>query len=338
MSNLATKYRPHAFKDIVRQDNAVKVLTNQITTGEVRQGYLFTGGAGTGKTTTARIFANEINNSKGDYIEIDGASNNGVENVRNIIEDCKLKSLTAKYKIYIIDEVHMLSTGAFNALLKVLEEPPAGVIFILCTTDPQKIPGTILSRLQRFDFKRIPTKDIVKRLEYIISEENNITYDKDALTYIAKIANGGMRDSIMKLDTVLSYSRNITVDNVLSVLGISSYSLMNELIIAMYNKDIPGIIEVLDNMYYDGKDLKVFIKDTRQYLLDLIKLQKTKDTSIISIPGEYIQQANKIINRLNTNGILYYLDIFNDLNYKIKFEQDILAIIESELILECQQQ
>ena len=171
MEALATKYRPRTFNDVVCQDNIKKVLTNQLETGEIKQAYLFAGSPGTGKTTSARIFANDVNGGKGKPIEIDGASNNGVDNIRSIIDDCKMKSLDSKYKVYIIDEVHMLSLGAFNALLKVLEEPPKRVIFILCTTDPHKIPPTILSRLQRFDFKRIPQFDIVQRLEYILKKE-----------------------------------------------------------------------------------------------------------------------------------------------------------------------
>ena len=211
MEALATKYRPRTFKDVVCQDNIKKVLTNQLETGEVKQAYLFAGSAGTGKTTSARIFANEVNGGKGKPIEIDGASNNGVDNIRNIIDDCRMKSLDSKYKVYIIDEVHMLSIGAFNALLKVLEEPPKGVIFILCTTDPHKIPATILSRVQRFQFKRIPQNEVVKRLQYVLQQEGKITYDMEALQYIAKLADGGMRDALMKLDTVLGYTSKITM-------------------------------------------------------------------------------------------------------------------------------
>ena len=192
--NLATKYRPKTFDDMVCQDNVKIVLQNQIDMNEFKQSYLFCGSAGTGKTTSARIFANEINRGKGRIVEIDGASNNGVDNIRNLIDNCKMKSLDGTYKVFIIDEVHMLSIGAFNALLKILEEPPKGTIFILCTTDPQKIPGTILSRVQRFDFQRIPTEQIFDRLKYIIEQENkegkSIEYQDEALIYIAQLAEG----------------------------------------------------------------------------------------------------------------------------------------------------
>ena len=215
MINLANKYRPQTFKDVVCQDSVMTILSSQIKNKDFKQAYLFTGGAGTGKTTTARIFGKEVNEHKGRLIEIDGASNNGVDNIRLLIDDCKMKPIDSKYKVYIIDECHMLSIGAWNAFLKVLEEPPKHVIFILCTTDPQKIPSTILSRVQRFDFKRIPTPKIVERLQYIIQEENEemmkgeepvIYSEYDALEYIAKLADGGMRDSITMLDKVLGYS------------------------------------------------------------------------------------------------------------------------------------
>ena len=233
--NLATKYRPKKFENIVCQDNVKIVLQNQIDTNEFKQAYLFCGSAGTGKTTSARIFANEINKGEGRIIEIDGASNNGVDNIRNLIDNCKMKSLDGTYKVFIIDEVHMLSIGAFNALLKILEEPPKGTIFILCTTDPQKIPATILSRVQRFDFKRIPTQRIMNRLTYIIEKENQtrteqIEYTDEALQYIAQLAEGGMRDAITKLDTVLGFTQNITSEAFIKCLGLTSTQFILEIL------------------------------------------------------------------------------------------------------------
>lgn len=360
MENLATKYRPKQFTDVVYQDSVMQVLVNQIESEDFKQGYLFTGSAGTGKTTTARIFAQEINKNQGKPIEIDGASNNGVDNIRNIIEDCKMKSIDSKYKVYIIDEVHMLSIGAFNALLKVLEEPPKGVIFILCTTDPQKIPATILSRLQRFDFKRIPTDDVVKRLQYIIKKENDeiiqincgsqdavadhewakkeginiIEHDIDALYYIAKLANGGMRDAIMKLDTVLGYSNNISIDNVLQCLGISSYQAMRELLVYISRQDHANILLLIEKLFYEGKDLKIFIKDMIQYTLDLLKLELTHDPDLTHIPNDFIEDSLKLAYDLSGN-LLEYLNTFNNLNKLLKYEQNILPLVESELILSC---
>ena len=336
MEALATKYRPRTFKDVVCQDNIKKVLTNQLETGEIKQAYLFSGSAGTGKTTSARIFANEVNEGKGRPIEIDGASNNGVDNIRSIIEDCRMKSLDSKYKVYIIDEVHMLSIGAFNALLKVLEEPPKGVIFILCTTDPHKIPATILSRLQRFDFKRIPQFDIVNRLKYILKEEDTyITYDIEALEYIAKLADGGMRDAIMKLDTVLGYTTEITLQAVLDCLGITNYEYLLKIVQGIINRQPNDPIEIIDNIYKDGKDLKLFVKDLNKFVLDLCKLNITRNKELTMIPTDIMRQCIHIATKTPSYELVDILDGVNNLLDKIKYEQNPKNLIESELIILC---
>ena len=226
--SLAVKYRPKSFDDMTEQTAIKDILENQIRTKTFQHGYLFTGPAGTGKTTSARIFANMINDGKGNPIEVDAASNSGVDNIRQIIEDAKRKPLDAEYKIFIVDECHSLSNGAWQALLKTLEEPPKFTIFILCTTDPQKIPNTILSRVQRYNFQKISNEGIVERLEHICLTENsqdvndpNLTDIGDiirypeALEYIAKVCNGGMRDAITLLDKCLSLSHDLTMENVL---------------------------------------------------------------------------------------------------------------------------
>ncbi len=336
MEALATKYRPRTFKDVVCQDNIKKVLTNQLETGEIKQAYLFCGSAGTGKTTSARIFANDVNEGKGKPIEIDGASNNGVDNIRSIIDDCRMKSLDSKYKVYIIDEVHMLSIGAFNALLKVLEEPPKGVIFILCTTDPHKIPATILSRLQRFDFKRIPQFEIVQRLKYILKEEDTyITYDIEALEYIAKLADGGMRDAIMKLDTVLGYTTNITLQAVLDCLGITNYEHLLKIVQGIINKQADEPIQIIDSIYRDGKDLKLFVKDLNKFVLDLCKLSITRNKELTMIPTDIMRQCIHIATNTSKYDLVDILDGVNNLLDKIKYEQNPKNLIESELIILC---
>lgn len=335
MEALATKYRPRTFKDVVCQDNIKKVLTNQLETGEIKQAYLFCGSAGTGKTTSARIFANDVNGGKGKPIEIDGASNNGVDNIRSIIDDCRMKSLDSKYKVYIIDEVHMLSIGAFNALLKVLEEPPKGVIFILCTTDPHKIPATILSRLQRFDFKRIPQFEIVNRLKYILNEEGNTTYDIEALEYIAKLADGGMRDGIMKLDTVLGYTTNITLQAVLDCLGITNYEHLLKIVQGIINKQADEPIQIIDSIYRDGKDLKLFVKDLNKFVLDLCKLNITRNKELTMIPTDIMRQCIHIATNTSKYDLVDILDGVNNLLDKIKYEQNPKNLIESELIILC---
>lgn len=336
MEALATKYRPRTFKDVVCQDNIKKVLTNQLETGEIKQAYLFCGSAGTGKTTSARIFANDVNGGKGKPIEIDGASNNGVDNIRSIIDDCRMKSLDSKYKVYIIDEVHMLSIGAFNALLKVLEEPPKGVIFILCTTDPHKIPATILSRLQRFDFKRIPQFEIVQRLKYILKEEDTyITYDIEALEYIAKLADGGMRDAIMKLDTVLGYTTDITLQAVLDCLGITNYEHLLKIVQGIINKQADEPIQIIDRIYRDGKDLKLFVKDLNKFVLDLCKLNITRNKELTMIPTDIMRQCIHIATNTSKYDLVDILDGVNNLLDKIKYEQNPKNLIESELIILC---
>ena len=335
MEALATKYRPRTFKDVVCQDNVKKVLSNQLKTGEIKQAYLFCGSSGTGKTTSARIFANEVNGGKGKPIEIDGASNNGVDNVRSIIDDCKMKSLDSNYKVYIIDEVHMLSLGAFNALLKVLEEPPKGVIFILCTTDPHKIPATILSRLQRFDFKRIPQFEIVERLKYILNEEGDTTYDIEALEYIAKLADGGMRDAIMKLDTVLGYTTKITLQVVLDCLGITNYEHLLGIVQGIINKQPDEPIQIIDSIYRDGKDLKLFVKDLNKFVLDLCKLNITRNKELTMIPTDIMRQCIHIATNTSKYDLVDILDGINNLLDKIKYEQNPKNLVESELIILC---
>ena len=335
MEALATKYRPRTFKDVVCQDNIKKVLTNQLDTGEVKQAYLFCGSAGTGKTTSARIFANEVNGGKGKPIEIDGASNNGVDNIRNIIDDCRMKSLDSKYKVYIIDEVHMLSIGAFNALLKVLEEPPKGVIFILCTTDPHKIPATILSRVQRFQFKRIPQNEVVKRLQYVLQQEGKITYDMEALQYIAKLADGGMRDALMKLDTVLGYTTEITMEAVLDCLGITNYDYLFKIVSSIIKQDATTPIQLIDDLYKQGKDLKLFVKDLSKFILDLCKLELTQDINTTMIPPELKTKCTQLLCKCDLDLLVDIMDAVNKLMDKIKYEQNPKSLIESELIILC---
>ena len=335
MEALATKYRPRTFKDVVCQDNIKKVLTNQLDTGEVKQAYLFCGSAGTGKTTSARIFANEVNGGKGKPIEIDGASNNGVDNIRNIIDDCRMKSLDSKYKVYIIDEVHMLSIGAFNALLKVLEEPPKGVIFILCTTDPHKIPATILSRVQRFQFKRIPQNEVVKRLQYVLQQEGKITYDMDALQYIAKLADGGMRDALMKLDTVLGYTTEITMEAVLDCLGITNYDYLFKIVSSIIKQDATTPMQLIDDLYKQGKDLKLFVKDLSKFILDLCKLELTQDINTTMIPPELKTKCTRLLCKCDLDLLVDIMDAVNKLMDKIKYEQNPKSLIESELIILC---
>ena len=335
--NLSTKYRPKKFGDIVCQDNVKIVLQNQIDLNEFKQSYLFCGSAGTGKTTSARIFANEINKGEGRIVEIDGASNNGVDNIRNLIDNCKMKSLDGTYKVFIIDEVHMLSIGAFNALLKILEEPPKGTIFILCTTDPQKIPGTILSRVQRFDFQRIPTEQIFDRLKYIVEQENkedkSIEYQDEALMYIAQLAEGGMRDSITKLDTVLGFTHNITLPSVIKCLGFTSTSYIVDVLDNLVRKEPQNMLVSIDSIFLEGKDLKLFIKDSIRTLLEIIKYNMS---GYYSLPESCKSQVDFILSHCTSGKLLSILDAYNSLYYKIRYEHNPKILIESELLQVCE--
>lgn len=362
MISLAVKYRPNRFEDVVSQDSIKEILMNQIETGEFKNAYLFCGGAGTGKTTTARIVASEMNQGKGTPIEIDGASNNGVDNIREIIDKCKSKSLDCKYKVFIIDEVHMLSIGAFNALLKTLEEPPQGAIFILCTTDPQKIPNTILSRVQRFDFKRIPANKIVDRLVYIIDQENSeivsahsgsqdaahdwewakhegipvIDYDVDALQYIAKLADGGMRDSITMLDKVLGYTLDVTMENVVEALGETDYKLYFDLLFAIWEGKPVDALNITTQAHYNGKDLKLFMRGFTNMILDVIKYSLTNDLGLTSFPVSCTDDLLSCA-EISDEMLLNLLDQLNRVTTQIKWESNPRPIIEAELILLCRQ-
>ena len=293
MQSLAIKYRPQNWNDIIEQDAIKAILINQIDTGTVKHGYLFCGPAGDGKTTTARIFANEINKGQGSPIELDAASNNSVEDIRRITEQAQTQSLDSEYKVFILDEVHSLSNQAWQAFLKTLEEPPAKAIFIMCTTNPEKVPATILSRAQRYNFQKISTEGIFERLQYIFLHEHeneDYYYDKSALEYIAKLAEGGMRDAITLLDKCLSYSSELTVDNVVKALGVADYETMLNINSSMFASDIPAMITLINKVYSSGVDLKQFIKTYFEFILDANILSMTGDKSMVKIPDNCLPE------------------------------------------------
>ena len=292
MLSLPIKYRPKTFDDLTEQISIKLILEEQVKTNTFKNAYLFVGGAGTGKTTSARIFANIINGGKGKPIEVDAASNNGVDDVRNIIDQAKKSSLEAPYKIFILDEVHMFSKGAWNAMLKLLEEPPAKTIFIMCTTETANIPDTIFSRVQRYDFQRISFDGIVSRLQYIIRNEaddtdENIHVDLEAVEYIAKVADGGMRDAITLLDKCLSFNSKLTIKEVTEVLGTVNYTEMFDLTDYLIVKDRMSVIEKIDEIYNRGVDLKQFIKLYQDFLVDILVYGNTKTYKQINIPSTY---------------------------------------------------
>ena len=331
---LAIKYRPQSFEDLTEQSAVVTILTNQIETNTIKHGYLFCGGAGTGKTTSARIFANMINKGAGTPIELDAASNNSVEDIRRLTEDAQTQSIDSEYKVFVIDECHSLSNQAWQAMLKTLEEPPAKAIFIFCTTNPEKIPQTILSRVQRYNFQRISQEGIVTRLEYILTREISTVMPeyKDALEYIAKIADGGMRDAITLMDKCLSFSSDLTVENVIKALGVADYNTMFDLNNAFFEKDKPKLIKIVSDVYSSGMDLKLFIKTYFEFLLDLNVYCLTKDLSMTKIPEIWVDEMKSYGSHewSVSNNLLTYI---TDLQSSIKWEQNPKAVIIAKFIL-----
>jgi len=346
---LALKYRPKTFDDVVEQGSVKQILQEQLRTKTHQNCYLFTGGAGTGKTTCARIFANDVNEGKGNPIEIDAASNNGVDNVREIIENAKFKALDAPYKVYIIDECHMLSTGAWNAMLKLIEEPPAQTIFIFCTTDPQKIPATIISRVQRYDFQRITYESVVARLKHILDAENKdiceelgneiypdegtlIEYEEEALGYIAKLADGGMRDAITLLDKCLSYSLEINVENVVHALGAVDYQIMFDLTNAIIDMESDKVVIIIEEAHRSGIDLKQFMKQYSHFILDAYKYCLLGNFEYLQIPSTY----SDILDSWDDETYDFLKELLDEvikLNSDIKWEPSPKPLIEASLIL-----
>ena len=333
--SLAVKYRPRSFEDLTEQTAIKDILENQIRTKTFQHGYLFTGPSGTGKTTSARIFASMINDGKGNPIEVDAASNSGVDNIRQIIEDAKRKPLDAEYKIFIVDECHSLSSGAWQALLKTLEESPKFTIFILCTTNPEKIPATILSRVQRYNFQKISNEGIVIRLGYIIAKEivhsEDIIYTEDAVDYIAKVSTGGMRDAITLLDKCLSLSRTLNLENVLKTIGAEDYSTFITFLSALEEKEKEISIKVVEDVYNDGKDVKQFMKDFSKFVLEVEKYGLYKNFDYISLPNTLENELEHLID----DSLFDIMDFVVSLNNQIKWENDPKTLIELSIIIYC---
>ncbi|WP_270844853.1 DNA polymerase III subunit gamma/tau [Thomasclavelia ramosa] len=298
---LYRSYRPQTFGEVAGQEHIVTTLKNAIKENRISHAYLFAGPRGTGKTTVAKLLAKALNctgenppcdqcpNCKAitvgehpDVIEIDAASNNGVDEVRDLIDKVKYAPINGKYKVYIIDEVHMMSTGAFNALLKTLEEPPAHIVFVLATTEPHKILPTIISRCQRFDFKKVENHDIISRLEYVLKSENK-KYELPALESVAKLAEGGMRDALSILEQCLAYNNELTLESVNMVYGLLSMDNKISFIKQLLSKDIKGVLTSLDNMLSGSIDIKRLTFDLVDVLKDIIIYKNTQDVSILFV-------------------------------------------------------
>lgn len=321
MKSLAVKYRPDTFDSVKCQHSVIKILTRQIELKDFSNVYLFCGPSGCGKTTIARIFANLVNDNQGHPIEIDAASNNGVDNVRNIINSANERSLDSEYKIYIIDEAHMLSTQAWNALLKTIEEPPKYTLFLFCTTDPQKIPDTIKNRCMRFNLTRIPAKEIYDRLVYICEEEGFINY-ADTCDFISRTSKGQLRDAIATLEKCASYSTDLSIENSLNAINLISYETLFELINSVIDGNEQSVLELVDKLYLDGHDLKLFIEQFLEFCLDIGKYCICKDITITKFPAIYEKLINQSIGF--DNNISYY-------NYVIDKLFELRNILKTDL-------
>ena len=331
---LYRKWRPQKFEDMVGQTAVTKTLKNAIIHHKTSHAYLFTGPRGTGKTSAAKIFAKAINclNPKdgepcnecllckgitegtiGDVIEIDAASNNGVEEIRDIRDKARYAPTQATYKVYIIDEVHMLSTGAFNALLKTLEEPPKNVIFILATTEPHKIPATIISRTQRFDFRRITNDEIIQRLRYILEQEE-IAYEEEALSVIARCANGGMRDALSLLDQVISFSDDkVSFEQAIQVSGSLTDDLMIEFVRLLTQQQAQAALLQLQDLLLLGKEASRLIEEWLEFSRDLLVAKQTGD--MIGRSEAFVEFAKEV-----EEAFLYrFMDALNQTQQEMRF-------------------
>lgn len=316
MASLAVKYRPTTFEDVCGQKSIISILKRQLDVKSPSNCYLFCGSTGTGKTTLARIFANELNGGISSPIEIDAASNNGVDNVRQLIEDAYTRSLNGTYKVIILDEAHMLTTQAWNALLKIIEEPPMYTIFIFCTTDPQKIPSTIANRVMRFNLTRISNDEISKRLKFICQQENFTDY-YEACDYLSKIANGGMRDAISMLEKCANYSHNISMHNVLESLGNISYETMISIINAVLDASEASIIKSVDDVYNNGGDIKVLVSQLVDFVLDLNSYCIFRDLSLTKVPTYLKNEIEYIVG--GDGDALKYFNILAEKLLKLQF-------------------
>lgn len=355
---LYRKFRPETFMDVKGQDHIVMTLKNQINAGRIGHAYLFCGTRGTGKTTIAKIMAKAVNcenpadgnpcgkcfmcgsikkQTSMNVIEIDAASNNGVDNIREIVEEVKYSPPEGRYKVYIIDEVHMLSMGAFNALLKTLEEPPSYVIFILATTEVHKIPVTILSRCQRYDFKRISENIITERLKELIVREDVKAEDK-ALRYIARSADGALRDALSLLDQCISFylGQELTYDNVLEVLGTVDIEVFARLMRYIRKGSVSDCINLIDEIIISGRELLQFTIDFTWYLRNLLLAKTSEDPEdILEVSTEQIMLVKQEAASCETEIIMRYIRIFSDLSNQIKYVSQKRLYIEVALVKMC---
>ncbi|WP_096549943.1 DNA polymerase III subunit gamma/tau [Ureibacillus thermosphaericus] len=346
-------YRPQSFREMSGQTHVKRTLQNALLANKTTHAYLFSGPRGTGKTSTAKIFAKALNCEKAptnepcnecptcrsitegshpDVIEFDAASNSRVEEIRDIIEKVRFAPVSARYKVYIIDEVHMLSTSAFNALLKTLEEPPSHAVFILATTEPHKLPATIISRCQRFDFKRLSSNDIVERMKLVL-EDINLPFEEQALKVIAQAASGGMRDALSLLDQVVSFSgEKLTLENALLVSGSISQDVFYDMVVALKEKDIAHVLSLLEELIAEGKDPLRLSEDLITFFRDLLLLQTSEDLEelleLVTPEEKFIELSREF----SADTLYGYIDILSKTQQDMRFSHHTKVYLETALL------
>lgn len=355
---LYRKWRPDTFEEVKGQEHIVTTLKNQLLHDRIGHAYLFCGTRGTGKTTVAKLFARAVNcehpvmgspcgncpscrsiaeGSSMNVIEIDAASNNGVDNIREIREEVQYSPTEGKYRVYIIDEVHMLSIGAFNALLKTLEEPPAYVIFILATTEAHKIPITILSRCQRYDFRRISVETISNRLSDLMEREGQ-QVEKKAVDYIAKVADGSMRDALSLLDQCIAFylGETLTYDKCLEVLGAVDIEVFIRLLTAVNEKAVTQAVDIIDEIIWQGRELGQFITDFTWFMRNLLLIKSSKESaSKLDFSTENMEAMTSMAEKLSLDSLMRYIRIFSELSGSIRYAGQKRVVVELAVIKLC---
>ncbi len=364
---LYRKFRPATFEEVRGQDHIVTTLHNQVKADRIGHAYLFTGTRGTGKTSVAKIFARAVNceapvngspcgkcaacksigaGTSMNVVEIDAASNNGVDNIREIIDEVSYSPAEGKYKVYIIDEVHMLSTGAFNALLKTLEEPPSYAIFILATTEVHKIPITILSRCQRYDFRRMSIDTLAGRLREV-TEAEGVVIEEKALRYLAKAADGSMRDGLSLLDQCIAFhmDEELTFDKVLDVLGAVDTGVFSDMVRAIMKADVAGTIELLEEIVSQGRELSQFVLDLTWYLRNLLLLKTSMSADdpaevrameeILEVSADNLARLKEEAEAIDENRLLRYIRVLSELTGQLRYAGNKRVLTEIALIKLC---
>ena len=358
---LYRKWRPQRFEDVVGQRAIVTALKNQITANRVGHAYLFTGVRGTGKTTCAKIFAKAVNclhpvngdpcgeceickgidnGSILDVVEMDAASNNGVDDIRDLRDETAYTPSACKYKVYIIDEVHMLSTAAFNALLKTLEEPPAHVIFILATTEANKIPVTILSRCQRYDFRRITIDTIAARLSELMEKEG-VDVEEKAIRYVAKAGDGSMRDALSLLDQCIAFylGQKLTYDKVLEVLGTVDTEIFSQMLRTILAGDVTGSIRTLETLLNRGKELGQFVTDFTWYLRNLLLVKSADETEeLLDVSTENLKLLKEESTMVDDETLIHYIRVLSELSGQLRYAAQKRVLVEVALVKLCKPQ